>query len=298
MRGRYNHFLAVSQAEQARLRTLHDSIATAADRAELVETLLAYQAWLNTLPASQQFELRELPPAERAAEIVAAQRREGEWITLSADELRQLRRELPGLRQEMLAEMSPPQRERFESAGPGGKMLGLARRFPEWSAALRTKALEILSDDHRTRFDALSPDQQQEQLQRWLREVLQRGEAERIPGQGRRWNEVSQEELERFFAEDLDAATRERLLALPRERMEQQLRGEYLRGSFSAGDGPGWEPRGPQWDQRERGPGPPPRDGRGRGPGRGRGGGPREDRPGFGRFPPDGPPPPPPGDAF
>ncbi len=292
LRGKYNRFLAVSQKEQSRLRDLHETVINAPDRDQLVETMLDYQSWLNTLPASQQFELRELPADKRVREIVNFQRREaaGDWIELSAEEVRQLRRALFETRQRLIAQMTPQQRERFENAGMGGRWIALTRQFPELRDQWRTVAIKSLSEEKRAQFAALDEVQQERQLARWMRDIAMREPRERIPGTRQRFNEVSQVELERFFAEELDATTREQLLAQPRDRMEQQLRSLYLRGEQPWGDGTLDRDRfGPAnlsplepLDHIRRGSGPP-REGEREGfgpPGRR---GPPEDRPGFGR---------------
>ncbi|TWU30314.1 anti-sigma factor family protein [Bythopirellula polymerisocia] len=300
LRSRYNHFLAVSSAEQSHLRDLHASITNDNDSEQLIETLLAYQAWLNTLPASQQFELREMPADERVREIVNVQRREAanNWIDLSAEEVQQLRRVLLELRKQFMDSMSSQQRDRFEAAGVGGRWIAMTRQFPELRGRWRTSAGEVLSADKLSEFEALTVDEQEKQLLHWMRDVTMRDPRERGPGKRPRFDQVSQEELERFFAEELDATTRERLLAQPRDRMEQQLKYLYLRGE--------WPNYGENFSERDRlgppgrerlGPGPP-RRGEPGGFGPPRRGGPPEDRPGFGRPPrreggprPDGPPP-------
>jgi hypothetical protein len=86
-----------------------------------------------------------------------------------------------------------------------------------------------------------------------------RRQAEALQGQ------VSEQELERFFAEELDTETRTQLLSLPPGEMQQSLRRLYRRqpgrefeGPAAWGRWPGREGRGPagprQWDRD----GPPP----------------------------------------
>ena len=294
LRGRYNHFLALSEAEQARLHDLQESVTHAEDSEQLVETMLAYQSWLNMLPASQQFELREMPADRRIDEVVGIQRREADnnWITLSSEEMRHLRLSLLQLRTRMLEGMSREERARFESSGVGGRWLMASRQDAGFREAWRAEAIAALSPEHREQFDSLAPDAQQKQLFHWVRQVAMRESRESLPGKRRRFDAISQAELERFFSEDIDAATRERLLAQPRDRMEQQLRNLYLRSEFPdlrefprgrerpgpprppqpapPQDGPrdGFGP--PRWDEDRGGNGPPEERGLGRPPHRGR----------------------------
>lgn len=301
LRGRYNHFQAVSEKEKSRLSELHEAVVSADDSAQLIETMLEYQSWLNTLPTSKQFELREMPVDKRVSEIVDVQRREAvenNWIELSAEEVRQLRRALLEMHKRLMERMSPQQRERFESAGTGGRWFALARQFPELFQQWRNSTLKILSTENRSQFESLTEAQQEKQLVRWLRDVKMREQRDLAPGKRHRFASVSQEELERFFAEELDATLRERLLAQPRDRMEQQLKYLYLGGELpNSGEIPPERDRlgRPGWERFEPGP---PRRGVPDGFGPPRRGGPPEDGPSFGRPPrrgegprPTGPPP-------
>ncbi|QEG37620.1 anti-sigma factor family protein [Bythopirellula goksoeyrii] len=292
LRGRYNHFLAVSAKEQSRLRDLHKDVVMAEDRDQLVETLLAYQSWLNTLSASQQFELREMPLDKRVSEIVNIQLREGEnnWIELSAEETRQLRLAFFEIRSRLINNMTSEERDQFNSAGVEERRYMVFRQIGPSRDEWRSKTVELLSPESKIQFEKLSLNQQQTQLRRWMRDLTERDKRERGPGKRRRFDGISQEELERYFAEELDAATRERLLAQPRERMEQQLKSLYLRGELPSDDDfrAARDRQGPPGRDRL-GPGPPPRGDRDRrGPPRGGRGGPPEDRPGFGHPPRQG----------
>jgi hypothetical protein len=331
LRAKYNRFLAMSPAEQDRLRQLNAAVTSDSQVDQLRDTMLRYQAWLGALPASQQFELRELSNHDRVQRIASQLRRDAmnPWIQLSPEEARRLEHALADVREQLFRELPPrpsgeargePRTEgRGEGRGDGrseGRGQGqgnrernqnlaqqIRRQFLEHHEEWLPQILAALSPEHREQFEQLAPGQQQRQIVRWIMENRNRPDARRG---GRPFSEVSQQELERYFVEETDAATKERLLAQPRERMEQQLRRMYFQGefpdeTFQRGDGQrGDGPRG------ERPPGFPPR-GEGEGFGRRRGPGPGfgpMGPPGFGqsldgpppggprRGPPDHPPPP------
>jgi hypothetical protein len=316
LRAKYNRFLAMSTPEQDRLRQLNSALASDPQVDQLRDTMLQYQAWLGALPASQQFELRELSNQDRVQRIASELRRDAmnPWIQLSPEEARRLERALADVREQLFRELPPPRaggENRGEGRGEGrsdGRGQGnrernqnlaqqIRRQFLEHRGEWLPQILAALSPEHREQFEQLAPAQQQRQIVRWIMENRNRPDARRG---GRPFSEVSQQELERYFVEETDAATKERLLAQPRERMEQQLRRLYFQGefpdeAFQRGNGQwGDGPRG------ERPPGFPPR-GEGEGFGRRRGPGPDFGPmgPEFGpppggprRGPPDHPPPP------
>jgi hypothetical protein len=283
LRARYNRFVALSDKDQRRLHDLHESVAGAEDHAQLVDTLLHYQQWLGTLSASQQYELRELDPQLQVARIETSQRRVAEvrWIELTPEQYQLLRSTLRASWQQLLESLSPELRSRLEASGGFGGAMLLARRGPGQRERFRAAILEALPADKRAQFLALPPQDQQVQLQRWMRDIFQPAQRDRAPHQRR--EQVSQEELERFFSE-LDATLQERLLAQPREEFERSLRRLYLWGEVL----PEGDPFGPLDLKGRQHTGPRPFGGPPRG-----GSGPRNFEPGFGPPPPEegGPPP-------
>jgi hypothetical protein len=289
---RYNRFLAFSPAEQTRLRELHTSLVSAPESEKLERTMLQYREWLNALPASRQYELRDLPVDARVREIVTQIRREANnpWIDLTPDELRRLERVKQSIRDEIMREIGPPQRGEF--GGPRGRerAQGFAQQVRDQLQAHRDEwlpqILGALSEEHRTKFNALEPRQQQQQLVRWIMQSRTRSGG-RPP-----FVEVTQQELEQFFVGETAPADKERLLALPRDQMEQELRRRYLRSALGEDFGPEVGPLGP-----------PPHGRGGFGPRRGFGGPGDRERPAFQGPPPQdgpgfGPPPPRPDEEF
>ena len=270
---------------------------SAPESEKLQRTLLQYREWLNGLPASRQYELRGLPVDERVRQIVTQVRREANnpWIELTPEEVRRLER-VKQLMVEQMRESGPP--GRVDQGGPRGRDRdrdrgpGFAEHIRSQFQAHReewlSQILAALTDEHRTRFNELAPRFQQQQVLLWMMQSRGR-DGGRRGGRGP-FAEVTQQELEQFFIEETDPAQMERLLALPRDQMEQELRRLYFRSVFGEEFGPGEGPFGE-----------PPRGGRGGfGPGRGFGG-PGDpggfERPPFDRPPPEGRPgfgPPPP----
>jgi hypothetical protein len=298
LRAQFNRFLALSPQEQERLRALHAAVMTSPESEKLQQTMLQYQVWLNALPASRQYELRDMPVDARVREIVNQVQREANnpWIELSPEEAQRLDRALQSVREQIGQELGPPP-GRGEFGGPRGRDRdrdrgpAFAQQLREQFAKHREEWLPLilgaLSEEHRDKLSALPLRQQQQQILRWLMQA--RGRDGQWRGGRGPLVEISQQELERYFVE-ANPADKQRLLALPREQMQQQLRRMYLREEFGEGFGPADGSFGP-----------PPRGERGGfGPGRGLGG-PGErggfERPRFGGPPPEGGPgfrPPPP----
>lgn len=238
LRGHFNQFETISEKEQQRLHNLHAVLAASPDRAELVPTMLAYEQWLLGLTASLQFELREMAPEARVRRVVAMIDREAppDSIKLSTKELQALRKQMQEIREEVLSSLQPEQRQRLESAGPNSGRGGrFARNVPRFVEKFRAAVESSLEEENRAKFAALSPPQQREQAFRWIQELRGSGDRRRFPRD--RFSEmVTQEELEQFFVEELNAGEKERLLALPRDQFEQRLRRLYLQGEGPEGE--------------------------------------------------------------
>ncbi|MDZ4659134.1 MAG: hypothetical protein SH868_16295, partial [Bythopirellula sp.] len=239
LRARFNRFLALSPEEQTRLRELHTALTSAPDHDQLERTMLQYQVWLNALPASRQFELNEKPVDERVREIVTQQRREAnnQWIELSPEEYRRLDQALESIRRQIFQELAAEQRENFSRPNnrergrptPFERQQVVRQQFIKHRDEWVPQILAALSANSKTAFERLPRQQQQRQMMQWILQTRDRREGQR--GEYLRFDQVSQQDLERFFAEETDAATKERLLALPRDKMEQQLKRLYFRGA-------------------------------------------------------------------
>jgi hypothetical protein len=296
LRAKYNRFRDLPAAERQRLRSLHQQIAEAPDADELQRAMYVYHEWLRGLPPARQFELRHMLPAEERVRTVrqwAEEMRDDQLFTLSEDELKRFVRKMRGPLIELMQAAAddlrkPPDRRpnRFPLPTNLGMQGVLAREFAAGVARpgkFQTALIAAIPERTRDAFEQLPPREKVARVMTWVRQ------AESLQG------EVSQEELERFYAEDLDTETRAELLSLPPGEMQQTLRRLYRRQPGRGFGGPG------MWGGRERGDmrrGPGGRGPDGRGP---EGRGPREwDGPppeGLGRRGPFGPPLGPPDDG-
>ena len=300
LRAKYNRFRQLPVDEQNRMRELHRQISDEPDAEKLQEAMLVYSDWLGGLPPARQFELRTMhPPEERIRTIKrwVDEMRDDAVLTLSDDELRRFVRRIRGPLEDLQRDAM---REASKSNGGRGRNPMQLNQIP--NAMIRRVAsgmsepgefqdavLQALPERTHEAFKSLEPRQKIDRIMTWLRQ------SESLQG------EVSQEALERFFAEELDAETRAELLSLPPDEMEKALqrmyrfqpgrdrgkpwawgKGERRDGPHNRddheGNGPGFHPGGP--DEGPRGPG--------MGPG-GAGPGGRRWEGGPGRGGPDGP---------
>jgi hypothetical protein len=231
LRAKLNRYRDLNPAERARLRTLHDHVAAADDAEQLQRTMLAYQQWLSGLPPVRQFELRNIADAdERVAqvELWATEMRDDVLLTLDDDQLERFFDEIRGPMNDLREDVLRGERrdDRDGDKTRPGELLG--QRFQRWRRELLEQfddrgrprrfndaVLHALPLESRERFAQLEPDAKVERFLTWMRQhtVCQ--------------GEVTREELEQFFAEELDAEMQEQLLSLPPGEMEKRLRQMY-----------------------------------------------------------------------
>ena len=217
------------------MRQLHEQLISTEDSDELLAVLLQYQAWLNTLEAGQQFELRELSSSERVRHIRRMiQREHGDPdLMLSNEELHELAVSIGPLldsqRERVLSQLSPREKERVKRKSGLDKLtyLTLISRgeFVRSMDRLLPAIAAALPPEKRRRFQQLPLPAKLSQLAVWRKQAWsQFGDHEARNGPKRGQRDVSEQELERFFDESVDAVTKERLLAMPRDQMQRQLR--------------------------------------------------------------------------
>ncbi|HYO24834.1 MAG TPA: hypothetical protein VEQ85_07785 [Lacipirellulaceae bacterium] len=230
LRAKFNRFSELPPAEQDRMRSLHNEIVSAPDARRLERTMLAYQQWLGGLPPVRQFELRNMDNASaRVAQVKrwATQMRDDELLTLTDDELKAFFFELSGPIKRIRAQIT---RDRDKDDDRDRLKALLSQDFARWRSELVDQfendrnggrrwfyraVIEALPGRSRFRFAGLPPDEKVERFLTWMRQhTACRGE-------------VTQEELEHFFAEELDPEMRAQLLSLPPGEMEQALRRMY-----------------------------------------------------------------------
>ncbi|MCH8839227.1 MAG: hypothetical protein IH831_00835 [Planctomycetes bacterium] len=257
LRAKFNRFRSMSEEQQGRLRKLHQKIESAPDAAELQQTMLEYQQWLNGLPPSEQFELRKLPLEERVREVVSNVQEYDKSFDLTPEELQKLHRAV----RPRWAKMRERAWDNFSRRGRGNidsaSVRGDPRRFPgrnspEFQELIRA-IREALPEEKREQFDQLTPPEQLQRSFGWMRRAERLKDVERRSGDRRRRTRVSEQELEEFFVEEVDAATKEKLLAMPRDEMQRRLRRMYD-GKLPSRD---WNMLGDEDGRDGRRPGPP-----------------------------------------
>ncbi len=251
-------FLMLDPAEQERLRQLSRQVDDDKDAAKLQAAMYRYCDWLKTLPLYARDELAD-QPAERRIKSVKRLREEqaresaARLDSKDAEKLRQwmndcvARHEAAFLKtmtqqqQKQLAQMGPAERHRrlFEQmwqplqrrprADPG--------KLPSWMAEedlarLRTQ----LSDEAQKRLaDLPTPQAQWQQVTAWIHRSLRpAGVGRGLRGPPR----PDDEELADFFENVLSKKERDRLLSLPGEEMQRQLRVLFMTHNRPPG-GPG-----------------------------------------------------------
>lgn len=311
----WKRFQILSPEAQHRLRDLEQQIVAAPDADALETTLLAYGQWLSRRTPGEQAELRGQSTDERLRRISEFARKDDRRAArqLSAEDAHALREAVLALanerKQAFAEEMrrqgadNPERNWRDRQPSVAWFMLSQDMQNDEARSALREQLTSKLSPAAQEHLASLRPRAQEWQLRQWIFDSLNLK-----PGP---------EELERFFAEDLDNNQRERMLSLPREEMETQLEQLYFGSGAQLGirdmewlrrldlDRFGREPHGPRrqpWDAegppREPGRRGPPRDGHGPPPRFDRGPGSPGDRWQDHGPPPQGPPGGPPPDGW
>ncbi len=244
LRAKSNRFRALPAERQEQLRSLHKEISAAEDAEQLQQTMHEYQQWLGSLPASEQYELRELPADRRVDRIqkMLRQAATSRSLEMSPKELRSFFQKVKSRqeqeRERLLERMPPREKARFQSLSAKEQRNYLLRKMRDsWLRGERMNVLaeELIPENKRQAFRKLSPEEKRRCLARWMGEALMQESGNRSRPRRHFGKEIPEEELEKYFAEELDAATLERLLALPRDKMQRQLE-RKVRGDTWPGD--------------------------------------------------------------
>jgi hypothetical protein len=221
---------------QDRLRALERQISTATDADQLRRQLITYGRWLGRQLPGDQEDLRMLPTDERLELVRSIVRDEQERAArrLSDDDAEKLRAEITAIYHERKDRFL----ERLRRRDP--RNLRLFEEAEEPRRALMVLSGELRNDgrDEKTRdrlIDALGPEahaqwdrmsrrdpRRQFLLWRWIMETMQP-----------KWGP---DELEKFFANELDNNQRAQLLSLRPDEMQLQLERLYLASQFGLSD--------------------------------------------------------------
>jgi len=262
LRRMQERFVSLPAAEQQSIRRIAAQLAADPEGQKLRQVLVRYHEWLKTLSAGQRAELVELPWLERVARIKhfkahqAEQRSSGsiDADPLSPADLRHvlhwledyalqnkdlLTKDLPAQRRKHLEELDRPKQRRsllwlawqhWQSGAPGD--------LPPPDTASMQRLAGTMSAGPREQLEqAPTPKQYQELVKSWVRQAV-RHRVETL-GPGHKLNAAAQDEMQRFFQQDLSPRQREQLLKLPREQMQRELRRLYLQHSNQRPPGPG-----------------------------------------------------------
>lgn len=265
----FQRFQRLDPAQQDRLRRLNDDLDTAADKDDLRKVMQNYHDWLSELPPGDRADLASLEPAERLKKIdkiLEAQRRR-QANKLSPQDLEAI--EAWFLKHDFM-------RKRWQARQPEGARPGPS---PEDRAALQ-QLRESLSAEAQDKLDkAEKPSERAKLLWSWFEQARRHG------GPGKQFaglRRPSEEELQQFLKEEVRDEERSRLLSLPYDEMQVELRRLWFRHEFRKNraaledrgaegridrpnedrrrrppDGKGSAPRGPN-PPRSRGDSPPP----------------------------------------
>jgi hypothetical protein len=253
-------FARLQPAEQARLRDLAAIVEQASDRNQLFDTLVRYHAWLADLSPGEQAELAGLAPPERLKEVekLLAEQQLRRDRELSAEDRKVLLTFLETYavahREELLKQVPEQRRrelnrvlEKADSQHQSGMLMMMFWQHSRYSHSGQAPKLPVPSEEElRPLLASLSPAarQQLEQLenkddrrrlmQSWVGSTIRHRMMERVSTRDAK--QITQEQLEKFFSQEISSEERARLLALPREEMDRELRRLMLAGE----DTPGW----------------------------------------------------------
>lgn len=246
----WERFRRLSEEKRGQLRRLHEDLAADSDRLSLEAVLARYSEWIATLPPYTQAELLDLPPEARIARVREL-RDEEALRTLSPEDQKALFMWLVRRVRDGEKPLSPEELEKLKRLDPGERRArveeflrhGRRRMFTPGQDADYEKGLAELRADLSPRVRELmekkSTREQGRLVFQWIMDA-------RSPSSGRPpfagpMEQPSPAELEEFFLR-LSAEDRDRLLQLPSEAMNRELRQLYWQRRFPRppdGRGPG-----------------------------------------------------------
>lgn len=247
---RQERFATLPTEEQRRLRELQTALDADPHAKQLQQVLKQYHEWLKTLSSSQRAELADLGPADRVAQIKqimqqqeAARQQFRRAELLSPKDAQEIVRWIEDIlwahRERLVAQMSPQRREAFEHFELPRQRRALL--YFAYQQARRTGsggALNVVQQSDIDRLaEELSPGAKEALNQAqglpaerrivggWIGPALHRLETQQAVRKVAPWVD---DEIVRFFQNELKRPERERLLKMPREQMVAELRKMYF----------------------------------------------------------------------
>jgi len=269
LRAKANRFRDLSAERQEEMRALHRELVAAEDRDTLLLTLFRYEQWLNGMSPSNQYELggRTESDSQHAAYVAKRMKQDASELQfeLTPAQLRQLQEAVRPVISRLMREHQPEfegERSRRSDRGQGTyrdrprqeqfvrALYSALKDSPERVTALNDAIIAALPTEMRPAFEQLSARDKAIRFGGWMRQARVRSEGRGRPGERPGSREIPEQELSDFFVDELKPEQKERLLALPREQMRQQLERLYFNGqmrdndrrSKSWGENPGPQP--------------------------------------------------------
>jgi hypothetical protein len=244
LRQRQDRFKILAPAEQQRILKLHEALEHDPNGAQLRGLMQRYYEWLKTLPSYRRAELLALDPkerVERVKQIYEEQARinarrlspkdtEGllQWMEdYAAKRESRFLGTVSEQTQEQLKKMDPPARSRAVMWWSWQRwLMGGHGRLPQLDESDLAELRSRLSPETRERLEALSPAEQRKTIVAWIQEESRnRWGSRRTPGKP---SPIDEEELVSFFEDELSDPERDRLMTLPGDEMQRELRKMYL----------------------------------------------------------------------
>jgi hypothetical protein len=246
---RQERFATLPPEEQQRLRSLQASLDADPHARHLELVLKHYHEWLKTLSPGQRAELAELRPADRVAQIKrikqqqeAARQQARRAELLSPTDVTAIVRWTEDLlwahRERFLAQMPSARREAFERLEPSRHRHALLYFAYENARKPGSSAMSLVEQENIDQLaEKLSPaakgalaegaglPAERRIVAGWIGVAMHRMETQQAVRKLAPWVD---DELMRFFKNELKRPDRERLLRMSREQMVAELRKMYF----------------------------------------------------------------------
>jgi len=242
LRQREERFHSLGPAEQQRILKLHEDLEQAPDGPQLRQVMHRYYEWLKTLPSYRRAELLTKDPKERVQRIQELREEQAKIDARrlnpkDAEELLKWMEEYAKKQEpRFLGTLLPEDRERFErESDPKSRsralmwwywqrsQMGSPVRMPPLADADLADLRSKLSPETRKRIEDLPLDEQRRTVASWIYHE-RRNHWRRTPGKS---SPIDDEELIGFFESELSDADRDRLLSLPGDELQKELRNMY-----------------------------------------------------------------------
>jgi hypothetical protein len=237
---RQQQFQKLDPGQQQRVRELHEQLEHDAEAGRLRNVLAHYCQWLSALPAYPA-DLKGLPPEERLQRVKNLQKEQAARQLSPEDReaiVRWIDRYARQHADRMLAMISEKRKPQLAKLGPAGRhRMAVGMLYQRWqsanAASLGLLGSDVLADlrgglspQTRARLEEKPLNEQWQIVAEWVRQVARQQAARRGPGA---MLPNLDEQLAHYFEHGLSDQQRDRLMSLPGEEMQQQLRAMFDR---------------------------------------------------------------------